>query len=96
MAVPPVSIVNAVTDPSTVPYGLRSKSSKPEAVESLFDDIDDGHPKMTMAPPPLPLLLPPNAVVPSVQVQGASPPKTKLPFSEGNVGLYVHFAFISL
>ena len=90
VAAPPVTVINVIAGPSTVPYGLRSKSSKPVAVVSLFDEIDDGHPKSTMEPPPLPLLLPPNVVVPSVWVQGASPPKTKLPFSEGDVGFYVH------
>ena len=86
---PPVAVANAVAGPSNAPYGLRSRSSKPVAVEALFDDIDDEPLKTTMEPPPLPLPLPPDVVVPSVRVQEASPPKTKLPFSEGNVCQYL-------
>ena len=86
---PPVAVINAVAGPSNAPYGLRSRSSKPVTVEALFDDVADALPTRTTALP-----LPPDVVVPSVRVQEASPPKAKLPFSEGDVGLYVHFGHV--
>ena len=95
MKAPPVTIINAVAGPSNAPYGLRSRLSKPVTMEALFDDIANAPSTMTTELP-----LPPDVVVPSVWVHGASPPKAKLPFSEGDVGLYVHLghlcAFIPL
>jgi hypothetical protein len=76
---PPVTVINPVAGSSNAPYGLRSRASQSTALEPPTDELhnssdDDAPMKATE--------------LPRVQVQEASPPKPKLPFSMGNVSSY--------
>ena len=76
---PPVTVINPVTGPLNALYGLRSRASQSTALEPPTDELhnssDNNTPMKAME-------------LPHVQVQEASPPKPKLPFSMGNVSSY--------
>ena len=76
----PVTVNNPVAGLSNALYGLRSRASQSTAPEpptnELHNSSDDDAPMKAME-------------LPCVQVQEASPPKPKLPFSMGNVSSYL-------
>ena len=71
----PVTAINPVAGPLNALYGLRGRASHGTALEhptnELHNSSDDHAPMKAME-------------LPHVQVQEASPPKPKLPFSMGN------------
>jgi hypothetical protein len=79
---PPVTVINPDAGPPSAPYRLRNRKGRALIVDSSSEGISDSCNDGTLEKV---AEMPGGMSVPRVQVEAASPPKTKLPFATGNV-----------